>query len=312
MSDSEIKEFGLARLKEDINIDEDGRFVDHLEEGSKLAHSKGHIVLVTKMPSPVERHDGTVSSDTPKAMLQDVTRQKAMVSIDLGSIERLRTIRVSLEKLEAWPGIHLDDAEAEKQGWITDLESRCKDEYAEIYTVGTNLEYKATNAKSDTILQRNYKKALGRAWKEGDPIRLISNGMVNSEENPGYIGYVKTKNPVPGYLWGTYEPKPFMILPPESLQVVPSQESQELQELPESPESPELQESLEPQAFPENITFGQAAAAAAVTQADPGLSAPLLPEKKGGGRKRKRKTKRRRTKRKTKQKRTKKRGTKRR
>jgi hypothetical protein len=67
MSDSEIKEFGLARLKEDINIDEDGRFVDHLEEGS--------IVLVTKLPSDA-------------AML---------AYIDLGSIKRFRTIKVPLE-----------------------------------------------------------------------------------------------------------------------------------------------------------------------------------------------------------------------
>jgi hypothetical protein len=249
MSDSEIKEFGLARLKED-------------DAGL------GSIVLVTKLPSDA-------------AML---------ASIDLGSIERLRTLRVSLEKLEAWPGIYLENAEAEKQGWITDLERRCKDEYAEIYTVGTNLEYKAAEAKpgskSAAAVQRNYKDALGGRWGEGDPIRLISDGMVNSEEKPGYIGFVKTKIQLPGYLWGTYEPKIFMNLPPESLQVVPSQESQE-----------PVAEYTPPQATRAGLFSRD-------------LNAPLIP--KGGGRKRKRKTKRRRTKRKTKQKRTKKRGTKRR
>jgi hypothetical protein len=266
MSDSEIKEFGLARLKED-------------DAGL------GSIVLVTKLPSDA-------------AML---------ASIDLGSIERLRTLRVSLEKLEAWPG------EVVKEGWITDLERRCREKYGELYTAGTDLEYKGlggTEAWRDADINENYKDALGRAWEEGVPIRLISDGMVNSEVKPGYIGFVKTKNPVPGYLWDSTER--FMDLPPESLKVVSSQESQESPELPELQESPELPELQESQAYPGSITFGQAGALQEewMRPADPGLNAPLIP--KGGGRKRKRKTKRRKTKRKTKQKGTKKRGTKRR
>jgi uncharacterized protein YjbI with pentapeptide repeats len=218
-------EFGESQLNKVSfeNVKMDQVTFDKIKNGlnsEQIAGIKGVIFLekydLAKLIEDYEDENVTLSKDQHVLILE---KEGNGVSIDIGLIdgESGRQHEIDIKELTGSLPI------SEKQAWITDLEEKCKTIYGEeLYKKGTNLRFIPTSNRKLYDIVKSRIADMGIEWKEEDPIRLISNGMVDNRTHPNYIGFVKTNILTKGRLYGNREAE-FLFLPPEKLEPPPAQ-----------------------------------------------------------------------------------------